>query len=142
MLGEKAALGGASAAGGSDEGPPGVGAELGALVGALVGATVGAGAEGDGAFELGAGAGVGDFAGAGVGAGGADTGAGGVAVGGVAVGGVAVGGVAVGGVAVGGEAVGAAPGAWAMHEVAKRPKIIKTWNPWKPIFIFESVRNF
>jgi hypothetical protein len=37
--------------------------------------------------------------------------------------------VAVGGVAVGGEAVGAAPGAWAMHEVAKRPKIIKTWNP-------------
>jgi hypothetical protein len=34
-----------------------------------------------------------------------------------------------GDVAVGGEAVGAALGAWAMHKVAKRPKIVKTWNP-------------
>ncbi len=33
------------------------------------------------------------------------------------------------GMAVGGEAVGAGPGAWTMHEVAKRPKIIKKWNP-------------
>ena len=62
----------------------------------------------------------------------------GTADGGVAVGGVAVGGVAVGGVAVGGEAVGAAPGAWAMHDVAKRLKTIKTWNPAKPIFSFRE----
>lgn len=82
----------------------------------------GVSAEGEeaGAVGLGAGAlvgdGVGDVVGAGTGA----------ADGGVAVGGVAVGGFAVGGVAVGGVAVGAADGAWAMHDVAKRPKTKRT----------------
>ena len=139
LLVEKAALGdgggGWSEADGSDAGLKGAGGEAVEGVGAEVGDLAGGVVEGDGAGEVfeGVGAGVGDAFGDGVGvaAGGAETGAGGVAVGGVAV----------GGVAVGGEAVGAAPGACAMHEVAKRPKIIKTWNPAKPIFIFKSQRE-
>lgn len=72
--------------------------------------------------------GAGEVFGEGAGAGGDETGEGGVAVGGEAV----------GGEAVGGEAFGAAPGACAEHEVAKRPKTIKTWNPAIPIFIFKT----
>lgn len=57
-------------------------------------------------------------------------------------------GVGAGGDAVGeavGVAVGVAAGACAMHEVANRPKIIKTWNVEAHIFIFafgEREREF
>jgi hypothetical protein len=71
LLGEKAALGGCSAAGGWDEGLKGLGAggeeflgegdagdgDFAEGVGAEVGALFGAAGEGDGAFEVGAGAG-------------------------------------------------------------------------------------
>jgi hypothetical protein len=71
LLGEKAALGGCSAAGGWDEGLKGLGAggeellgegdagdgDFAEGVGAEVGALFGAAGEGDGAFEGGAGAG-------------------------------------------------------------------------------------
>ncbi|KAM1426856.1 hypothetical protein ACFX15_018519 [Malus domestica] len=134
-------LGGRASAGGEfGLGPEGAGGDDGdSADGVEAGVEAGGEALGVGAVT---GDGVGDTVGVllGDGTGTAD---GGVAVGGVAVGGVAVGGVAVGGVAVGGEAVGAAPGAWAMHDVAKRLKTIKTWNPAKPIFIFrERKREF
>ena len=139
MLVEKAALGGGGTVSevgdsdGDEPGEPGAGGEEVDGVGAELGDL----GEGDGALGEGDGAGVAE----GVGAGGVEVGAGdgvGDAFGdGVGAGGVAVGGVAVGGVAVGGEAFGAAPGAWAMHKVAKRPKIImNTWNLAKPISIF------
>ncbi|CAN6542133.1 unnamed protein product [Malus baccata var. baccata] len=139
-------LGGRASTGGEfGLGPEGAGGDDGdSADGVEAGVEAGGEALGVGAVT---GDGVGDTVGVllGDGTGTADGGVavGGVAVGGVAVGGVAVGGVAVGGVAVGGEAVGAAPGAWAMHDVAKRLKTIKTWNPAKPIFIFrERKREF
>lgn len=127
LLKENAADGEGGESGGEEPGPLAGAVGVGAGGEEAVGPSVGVGAGGELAGEeVGAGvAGVGAAAG-GVAAGGVA--AGGVAAGGVAAGGVAAGVVAVGGVAGAGVAVGGCVGAWAKQEVARRPKIRKTWT--------------